>query len=125
MIPSALVHLKGLPLTSNGKLDRKALPEPKLSFPIYSYDPKNKIQKDLAECWSNVLNIELNNISAQDDFFELGGNSILAIKLVSKINKHLNSNINLNILYKCRNIENIEIFLNSNKNKITKETNKN
>ena len=120
MIPSALVHLKGLPLTSNGKLDRKALPEPKLSFPIYSYDPKNKIQKDLAECWSNVLNIELNNISAQDDFFELGGNSILAIKLVSKINKHLNSNINLNILYKCRNIENIEIFLNSNKNKITK-----
>lgn len=120
MIPSAFVHLKELPLTSNGKLDRKALPEPKLSFSVCSYEPKNKIQKDLAKCWSDILNIELKNIGAQDDFFELGGNSILAIKLVSKINKYLNSNINLNILYKCRNIENLEIFLNSNTNKIIK-----
>ncbi|MEI6371990.1 MAG: phosphopantetheine-binding protein, partial [Nostocales cyanobacterium ELA608] len=83
MIPSAFVWLEKFPLTINGKLDRKALPDKEFSDSRYSYvAPRNKLESKLCLIFAEVLGLEVDNIGIKDDFFRLGGNSILAIKLI-------------------------------------------
>jgi amino acid adenylation domain-containing protein/thioester reductase-like protein len=86
MIPSAFVMLDSLPLTPNGKVDRRALPEPKKERPVLknSYvPPASKLEQELAEIWSQILEIE--EIGINDNFFELGGHSLLAAQLLNKV----------------------------------------
>ncbi|MEO6187560.1 MAG: amino acid adenylation domain-containing protein [Ginsengibacter sp.] len=86
MIPSALIRLENLPLTANGKVDRKALPDPEDDRGFAGYTaPRNEIEFKLTEIWKDVL--ELEQVSVYDDFFELGGHSLLAIRLISAIRK--------------------------------------
>ncbi|MES2894104.1 MAG: non-ribosomal peptide synthase/polyketide synthase [Bacteroidota bacterium] len=87
MIPSILVPLETLPLTANGKVDRKALPDADTAEPGkgQSVAPRNEIEQSLAAIWEDVLEVE--NIGVNDDFFELGGHSLLAIRLISAIRK--------------------------------------
>ncbi|MEG4227994.1 amino acid adenylation domain-containing protein [Microcoleus sp. N9_B2] len=85
MVPSALIILDALPLSANGKVNRKALPEPDAAIPEAKnfVAPRTPIEEMLARICCEVLGIE--QLSITDNFFELGGNSLLAIQLAAKI----------------------------------------
>jgi acyl carrier protein len=87
MVPSAYVQLEGFPLTPNGKLDRKALPAPGIGAVVTrGYEaPVGEIEIALARLWQDILKLE--RISRHDDFFKVGGNSILAIQMISRVNR--------------------------------------
>jgi amino acid adenylation domain-containing protein len=87
MVPAAYVRLDALPLTTNGKLDRKALPAPHdEAFARTAYEaPQGETETALAAIWSELLGIE--KISRSDDFFELGGHSLLAIRLIERMRR--------------------------------------
>ena len=83
MVPTHLVLLERLPLTTNGKLDRRALPAPDLELNRQRYvAPSNALQAQLATIWGEVLNLA--QVGLDDNFFELGGDSILSIQVVSR-----------------------------------------
>lgn len=85
MVPSFYVHLDKMPLTPNGKIDRKALPEPELR-PDKSYAaPSNKTEETLVRLWSEILKLPAENISVEQSFFELGGDSLTANTLILKM----------------------------------------
>ncbi|GAA6615386.1 amino acid adenylation domain-containing protein [Scytonema sp. NUACC26] len=92
MIPDTFVQLKVLPLTSNGKVDRQALKVPDLDLTqrqfIFSRDT---IELQLAQIWSDLLNVT--PVGVTDNFFDLGGNSILAIRLTIQIQKQFQKNL--------------------------------
>lgn len=87
MIPQVLVEMESLPLTANGKIDRKALPDPdtvESTADLYTA-ARNETEERLAAIWADVLEVE--QVGVHDDFFELGGHSLLAVRLVSAIRK--------------------------------------
>lgn len=89
MVPSSIVVLESLPLTTNGKLDRRALPEPDLPRPelaVGFVSPEGPLQALLASIWSSVLNVPA--IGIHDNFFELGGDSIHTIQVVAQARQH-------------------------------------
>jgi amino acid adenylation domain-containing protein/non-ribosomal peptide synthase protein (TIGR01720 family) len=84
MHPAACVMLAALPLTASGKIDRNALPKPELGIQRSRYlAPRNVLEDTLCRIWSEVLRIE--RVSADANFFELGGDSILCIQIVSRV----------------------------------------
>jgi amino acid adenylation domain-containing protein len=93
MVPTYLVPLGKIPLTPNGKVDRKALPEPKTTRNKNYVPPKNEIEKKLVEIWSEVLDKQ--NIGTNDNFFELGGHSLKATVLTARIKRELDINLPL------------------------------
>jgi len=83
MIPSAFVPLERFPLTPNSKVDRKALPAPENKRPLLAQDfiaPRTQVEKQLASLWCELLQLE--EIGIDDSFFELGGNSLAAVRMV-------------------------------------------
>ncbi|PRD26217.1 UNVERIFIED_CONTAM: lgrB [Trichonephila clavipes] len=83
MVPSHLLLLASLPLTANGKLDRRALPAPDPAQGRQAYEaPRSLLERQLADVWREVLNVE--RVGLGDNFFELGGDSILSIQVVSR-----------------------------------------
>ncbi len=88
MVPSSFVALEALPLTPNGKLDRRALPAPeesRLSAGAEYKAPRTPAEETLAGIWSRVLRIE--RVGVHDNYFDLGGESILSIQIVSRANR--------------------------------------
>ncbi|WP_347905415.1 amino acid adenylation domain-containing protein [Pseudomonas purpurea] len=85
MVPSAYVKLETLPLTANGKLDRKALPAPdQEAMPNRGYEvPQGEVETTLAHLWAEVLKVE--QVGRHDHFFELGGHSLLAVSLIERM----------------------------------------
>ena len=92
MIPTAVVHMDKLPLTLNGKLDRKALPDPVLGDTDAYIAPRNELESKLCDIFADVLGLEVSTIGINHDFFKLGGDSIVSIQLVSRIRQNLNIN---------------------------------
>ncbi|WP_313600505.1 non-ribosomal peptide synthase/polyketide synthase [Pseudomonas sp.] len=82
MVPTHWVHLDKLPVTANGKLDRKALPQPDAAPQQVYSAPENPLQQALAAIWSDVLGVP--QVGLDDNFFELGGDSIISIQVVSR-----------------------------------------
>ena len=87
MLPSRLVYLESLPVTMNGKLDRKELPEPVLIDESSYVAPRNEMEVRMCEIWADILRLPVEQIGIHDDFFKLGGNSILVITLVNKLRR--------------------------------------
>ncbi|WP_460428284.1 condensation domain-containing protein, partial [Azotobacter armeniacus] len=85
MVPSAIVVLEALPLNANGKVDRKALPEPELTSECAYEAPQGVVEEALAAIWAEVLGVE--RVGRQDNFFALGGDSILSLKVVARARK--------------------------------------
>ncbi|ARB30719.1 non-ribosomal peptide synthetase [Pseudomonas tolaasii] len=83
MVPAHLIVLAGMPLTANGKLDRRALPQPDPEANRQQYvAPRSELEQTLAAIWCAVLNVQ--RVGLDDNFFELGGDSILSIQVVSR-----------------------------------------
>lgn len=94
MIPAYFVQLEQMPLTLNGKIDRKALPKPDVSGGEGSYTaPRNGIEKKMVDIWSEVLEVEKDRMGIDNNFFDLGGHSLKATVLVSRINKAFDTRI--------------------------------
>ncbi len=87
MAPSAIVVLEALPLNANGKVDRKALPEPEFGC-VRGYEaPQGEAEAALAAIWAEVLGVE--RVGRHDNFFELGGHSLLAVQMAALLaNRH-------------------------------------
>ncbi|HEX2059911.1 MAG TPA: amino acid adenylation domain-containing protein, partial [Thermoanaerobaculia bacterium] len=85
MVPAAFVQLEAMPLTTNGKLDRKALPTPEAAaLSVRAYEaPEGEIEQTIAALWQEHLKVP--RVGRHDNFFELGGHSLLAVQLVSHI----------------------------------------
>lgn len=99
MIPTLLIEMENLPLTSNGKVDRKSLPDPNVSEVLSGgyVAPRNQTETRLAEIWQEVL--EVDQVGIHDDFFELGGDSLLAIRIISAIRKKLKVELPINCVF--------------------------
>jgi amino acid adenylation domain-containing protein len=99
MIPSAFVILDSLPLTANGKLDRRALPAPDQSaLATREYvAPEGAIEQALAAIWQELLGVE--RVGRHDHFFELGGHSLLAVQMVSRLRQRLDVELPLRALF--------------------------
>ena len=85
MVPAAFVHLEALPLTANGKLDRKALPAPEGdAYAVRGYEaPQGETEQALAAIWAELLKVD--QVGRHDNFFELGGHSLLAVTLIARM----------------------------------------
>ncbi|KOR42171.1 hypothetical protein ADT25_15395, partial [Xanthomonas oryzae] len=99
MLPAAYVQLTALPLTANGKLDRRALPAPDAdALAARAYvAPEGELETELATLWSALLGVE--RVGRHDDFFALGGHSLLAVRLISRIRQQLGVDVVLADLF--------------------------
>jgi amino acid adenylation domain-containing protein len=99
MVPSAIVALDALPLTANGKVDRKALPAPdRQAYSVCRTEAvEDKTETALAAIWSGVLRIE--PIGRHDNFFELGGNSLLVLRVAAHIRQDLGVDVPMRALF--------------------------
>ena len=111
MIPSFFIQLGAIPLTINGKLDKKALPEVNIKSIVEFEAPRNEFERKISAIWEEVLSLEKGSVGIKSDFFSLGGNSITAIKLLNHMNKKLELNVSLKDFLAAKNIENIVLGL--------------
>ncbi|MDG1461934.1 MAG: amino acid adenylation domain-containing protein, partial [Gammaproteobacteria bacterium] len=95
MLPTAYVQLERFPLTPNGKIDRNALPAPDQDqlAKVEYVPPRNPLEESLCALWTEVLGVD--NVGIHDDFFALGGHSLIATQLVSRIRDSLNAELAL------------------------------
>eukprot|EP00833_Pecoramyces_ruminatium_P011934 jgi/Orpsp1_1/1185966/evm.model.c7180000096256.1 len=98
MVPNYYIRINEIPLSNTGKLNRKALPEPnKKDFISEAYvSPETDIERVICKIYSDLFNIELNEIGRIHDFYELGGDSMNAIRILSRIEKELKIKIYIN-----------------------------
>jgi amino acid adenylation domain-containing protein len=98
MVPGVVVTLDALPLNANGKVDRKALPEPDLASSSQYEPPQGEVEAALAKVWSEVLGVE--QVGRHDNFFELGGHSLLALKVLEQM-RHQGLKAQVRTLFQC------------------------
>lgn len=111
MVPVAMVQLDAFPLSSNGKLDRKALPMPQSQAAAAGRAPHPGLETTLAAAFSALL--ERENISAQDDFFALGGHSLLAMRLAAQLRRSLNLPVSVGQVMVASTVEKLAALLSS------------
>ena len=112
MVPPSFVMLNNLPLSPNGKLDRRALPIPKdlsSDLGVTYVPPHDEIEKTIANIWQEILQVE--KIGMNDNFFELGGNSLLALQVQSKLQQFFDKTILVTDLFKYPNISSLAKYL--------------
>jgi len=110
MLPAHFVQLEAMPLTASGKIDKRSLPDPEglgLSSGIEYVAPRNEIEGKLVKIWEEVLQKE--NIGVLDDFFALGGHSLMIIKVINQINKQFGLKYDLKKVYAKPTIESMAL----------------
>ncbi|NLR67705.1 non-ribosomal peptide synthase/polyketide synthase [Chitinophaga varians] len=117
MVPSVIVPMDKFPVTANGKIDKKALPEPELNtLSAHSYvAPRTKVGSDMAQIWQELLGVP--QVGIYDNFFELGGDSIITIQVVSRARK-AGIRLHPRDLFQHQTIERLEILLSENKEQV-------
>ncbi|WP_159025668.1 non-ribosomal peptide synthetase/type I polyketide synthase [Aquimarina sp. Aq78] len=111
MVPGLWVNLDKMPLTPNGKINRKGLPDPDESeFSTQEYTaPTNEIETQMVTVWENLLGID--KIGIHDGFFELGGHSLLATRLVSELRKLFNVEVTIKDIFEFTTIEQLALCI--------------
>ncbi|HZO85821.1 MAG TPA: amino acid adenylation domain-containing protein, partial [Verrucomicrobiae bacterium] len=111
MVPAFLVPVTTLPLSPNGKVDRKALPEPEAlrATEQKRLEPRDAIEQQLQEIWQSVL--QISPIGVQDKFFELGGHSLLALRLIAQIEKKFGRKLPVTAIFQSPTIEQLAAIL--------------
>ncbi|MDV2115910.1 phosphopantetheine-binding protein, partial [Alcaligenes faecalis] len=109
MVPSVIMVLEALPLNANGKIDRKALPEPEFASGQTYEAPQGELETTLATIWSQVLGVE--QVGRQDNFFELGGHSLLAMQIVNQIRHQLSLPMALAQLFQAPSVQSLAALL--------------
>ncbi|HEY4594027.1 MAG TPA: amino acid adenylation domain-containing protein, partial [Thermoanaerobaculia bacterium] len=102
MVPAAFVLLPALPLTANGKVDRKALPAPEAGAPAEAQGfvaPRTDLERHLAGLWAESLGLSPEQVGVHDSFFEAGGNSILGAILINRLQKTLDEIVHVVALF--------------------------
>ncbi|MEM8909284.1 MAG: condensation domain-containing protein, partial [Bacteroidota bacterium] len=111
MVPSIFVEMEAFPLTANGKIDRKQLPDPEQTgidrIPFVA--PRNDLERRIAEIWRERL--KLDKVGIHDDFFELGGHSLLAIRVVLSFRRKLKKKIEIKDIFEYPTIASMADFL--------------
>ncbi|MFJ7794116.1 amino acid adenylation domain-containing protein [Pseudomonas sp. NPDC096950] len=113
MVPSAYVQLDALPLTSNGKLDRRALPAPgQDSLASRAYEaPQGETEIAIAGIWENLLHLD--QVGRHDGFLELGGHSLLAVQLLSRLRRKLGARLTLRELFDAPTVRGLAALVNA------------
>nr|UXE44293.1 linear gramicidin synthase subunit D [uncultured bacterium] len=112
MVPSAFVMLQALPLSPNGKVDRKALPAPegmRAELGSVYEAPRNETEEALAAIWSQLLRIE--RVGIHDNFFDLGGHSLLVTQLISRVRDRFGVEIPVHGVFDARTLESMAAYL--------------
>jgi acyl-coenzyme A synthetase/AMP-(fatty) acid ligase len=120
MVPSVFIALEEIPLTPNGKVDRKRLPKPKASTretstPIAS--PRNHLEEQLVQIWSEILGV--NRVGVRDNFFDLGGHSLLLIRVHARLRHELDPDVAVIDLFRYPTIESMASWLNRRSHSLT------
>ncbi|MGI9542260.1 MAG: phosphopantetheine-binding protein, partial [Cyclobacteriaceae bacterium] len=97
MIPAIYVFLKSFPLNTNGKIDRKKLPKPNLETSKNYQAPESLLEQKIADIWMETLAIT--RVGRQDNFFEQGGDSLKAMRMISRLKKTLSHNVSIRLLF--------------------------
>jgi fengycin family lipopeptide synthetase D len=107
MVPALILETKTIPLNTNGKIDRKLLPEPDLEkiFSANYEGPTSDIEIKLVIIWQDVLDID--RIGVRDNFYELGGHSLNANALVNKISREFSVDVNIADIFKNATIKDL------------------
>ena len=111
MVPAGYVFMHAMPVTHNGKLNKKALPEYKFKSSTAITRPPNSVEADLIDIWVDILGIDKSMINTESNFFDLGGHSLKAITLSNKIHKKFSTEIPLKEIFKKETVENIADYL--------------
>jgi amino acid adenylation domain-containing protein len=111
MIPDYFIHVSEFPLTSNGKLDRKALPEVEITISESHVAPSGEVEEKLVEIWASVLKLDVAKISVNRNFFELGGNSMDIITLNNRINTEFKCEISITEMFRLNTIIDMKEFI--------------
>ncbi|KUI44087.1 non-ribosomal peptide synthetase [Mycobacterium sp. GA-1199] len=109
MVPSAVVVLDALPLTANGKLDKKALPAPEYQKTGHFRAPANLTQELLAGIFAQVLGLE--RVGIDESFFELGGDSLSAMRVIAAVNKSLDASVAVRALFEAPTVEQLASYV--------------
>ncbi|CAG0937718.1 fengycin family lipopeptide synthetase D [Thermoflexales bacterium] len=112
MVPTAFILLEALPLTTNGKVDRRALPSPDLTQTAASHTyvaPRTLFEQELAAIWTDILHLE--RVGVRDNFFAVGGHSLLATQVVSRLNQTLKVQLPLRSLFEAPTIAELAVRL--------------
>lgn len=116
MLPASWVEMKDFPLTPNGKIDRNALPHTAALLSRQLVSPRNELETKLAGMWKELLSVE--QIGVCDDFFELGGNSILAMRLTSSIRREYKIELPVRLFFELRTVEELASYIKVNQHVI-------
>ncbi|HLZ86559.1 MAG TPA: amino acid adenylation domain-containing protein [Puia sp.] len=111
MMPAFFLELPSLPVTANGKIDRKALPDPEVTRTKDYVTASNDIEEKLLAIWADVLHTDIDKIGINDNFFDVGGHSISLMTLNSKVNEAFGCTISVASMFKLPTIVSIENFI--------------
>lgn len=106
MIPSAFVYMTSFPITINGKLDRRALPQPATKIEEF-VAPSNSVETKLQAIVADILGLKPADVSVDASFFNLGGDSIKAIQLSNRIKQHMDKTISIKQIFDAKTVQNI------------------
>jgi acyl carrier protein len=112
MIPAAFVMMDKLPVTANGKLDRQSLPAPDESQQPRVREfvaPRSPVEESLVEVWRDVLGVE--RVGVHDNFFELRGNSLLAVRLISRLRQMFQVDLPLHLLFEAPTVAQLAVSI--------------
>jgi amino acid adenylation domain-containing protein len=111
MIPAYFTQVEAIPLTANGKVDRRALPEPGIGKTGPYAAPANEVERKVVEVWSDILGIEKEAISAEANFFELGGHSLKATEVCTHLHKLLGVKIPLKEIFQNPTVRELAVVI--------------